>query len=87
MPLWPTPSPGKKGLAAGFAAGLIASLSGSGFLGAAIGGHPWAYFAGALVGTLVIAIGANLLVNFNDDESTRTADEKHSTKEIGIKFD
>ncbi|ROP62001.1 PTS system IIC component (Fru family) [Enterobacter sp. BIGb0383] len=50
-------------------------------------GHPWAYFAGALVGTLVIAIGANLLVNFNDDESARTADEKHSTEEIEIKFD
>ncbi len=50
-------------------------------------GHPWAYFAGALVGTLVIAIGANLLVNFNDDESPRAVDETHSTEEIEIKFD
>lgn len=51
-------------------------------------GNPWAYFLGALVGTLIIAIGANLLVNFNEDElSTPEGKGKITSEEIEIKFD
>ena len=50
-------------------------------------GNPWAYFIGALVGTAVIAIGANMLVNFNDDEAESTAKESDVMEEIDIKFD
>lgn len=50
-------------------------------------GNPWSYFIGALVGTVVIALGANLLVNFNDEEPGINKSSKHSTEEIEIKFD
>ncbi|HBR1297863.1 TPA: PTS fructose transporter subunit IIC [Klebsiella pneumoniae] len=50
-------------------------------------GNPWAYFIGALVGTAVIAFGANMLVNFNDDESGLKSSDKASEEEIEIKFD
>ncbi|UNK62796.1 PTS fructose transporter subunit IIC [Buttiauxella ferragutiae] len=49
-------------------------------------GNPWAYFIGALVGTAVIAFGANLLVNFNDEESG-VKSSNNPTEEIEIKFD
>lgn len=50
-------------------------------------GHPWAYFLGALVGTAVIAIGANLLVNFNDESADENAAAPAVSEEIDIKFD
>ena len=50
-------------------------------------GNPWAYFIGVFVGAAVIAFGANMLVNFNEDESTAKSDENKSTEEIEIKFD
>lgn len=50
-------------------------------------GHPWAYFLGALVGTAVIAFGANMLVNFNDDESGVKPSKKTAVDEIEITFD
>ena len=50
-------------------------------------GHPWAYFLGALVGTAVIAIGANLLVNFNDESAEENAAAPAVSEEIDIKFD
>ncbi|POP44413.1 PTS fructose transporter subunit IIC [Superficieibacter electus] len=49
-------------------------------------GNPWAYFIGALVGTLVIAIGANVLVNFNEDTDLTTAN-RSASEDIEIKFD
>lgn len=49
-------------------------------------GNPWAYFAGALVGTVIIAIGANMLVNFNDEAMTDEVNNQ-SSEEIEIKFD
>lgn len=50
-------------------------------------GNPWAYFAGAFVGMAIIAIGANMLVNFNDEKSGDHATDKSSSEEIEIKFD
>jgi len=50
-------------------------------------GNPWAYFIGALVGTAVIAFGANMLVNFNDEELGVKASENTAGDEIEIKFD
>ncbi|HDS2562900.1 TPA: PTS fructose transporter subunit IIC [Klebsiella aerogenes] len=49
-------------------------------------GRPWAYFTGALVGTVVIAFGANMLVNFNDEEPGDNS-ANHVNEEIEIKFD
>lgn len=48
-------------------------------------GHPWSYFIGALVGTAVIALGANMLVNFNDPE--RVEPDRLVDEEIEIKID
>lgn len=50
-------------------------------------GNPWAYFLGALVGTAVIAFGANMLVNFNDQELDAQSTKSTSSEEIEIKFD
>lgn len=50
-------------------------------------GHPWAYFLGALVGTAIIALGANILVNFNDEEPLDKSTTPTSDEEIEIKFD
>ncbi len=50
-------------------------------------GNPWAYFIGALVGTAVIAFGANMLVNFNDEEPGLKSSDKAPAEEIEIKFD
>lgn len=50
-------------------------------------GNPWAYFLGALVGTAVIAFGANMLVNFNDQELDAQSTKSASSEEIEIKFD
>jgi PTS system fructose-specific IIC component len=49
-------------------------------------GNPWAYFLGALVGTLVIAIGANVLVNFNETDANSESINT-SPDDIEIKFD
>lgn len=49
-------------------------------------GNPWAYFIGAAVGTSVIAFGANLLVNFNDEESDSPVSRQRD-EGIDIKFD
>ncbi|ROR06972.1 PTS fructose transporter subunit IIC [Erwinia sp. JUb26] len=50
-------------------------------------GNAWAYFAGALVGTLVIAFGANLLVNFNDEPTGSAQADDFAADSIEIKFD
>lgn len=50
-------------------------------------GNPWGYFLGALVGTAVIAIGANMLVNFNDEELADKPASSPASEEIEIKFD
>ncbi|WP_438442740.1 PTS fructose transporter subunit IIC [Kluyvera georgiana] len=49
-------------------------------------GNPWAYFMGALVGAAVIAFGANMLVNFNDEELADKSTD-HMSEEIEIKID
>jgi PTS system fructose-specific IIC component len=58
-----------------------------GFYGGFTIGHPWAYFLGALVGTVIIAFGANMLVNFNDEEPAEKSAQPTSGEEIEIKFD
>lgn len=50
-------------------------------------GNPWAYFIGAFVGTAVIAFGANILVNFNDQDPALNSNDKAPTEDIEIKFD
>ncbi|MBJ9256186.1 PTS fructose transporter subunit IIC [Citrobacter amalonaticus] len=50
-------------------------------------GNAWGYFLGALVGTAVIAIGANMLVNFNDEELADKPSASSVGDEIEIKFD
>ena len=50
-------------------------------------GNSWAYFIGAFVGAAVIAFGANMLVNFNEDESSAKPGVNKVTEEIEIKFD
>ncbi|WP_410516340.1 PTS fructose transporter subunit IIC [Pantoea allii] len=49
-------------------------------------GNAWAYFLGALVGTLIIAIGANFLVNFNESEIINE-NINNASDDIEIKFD
>ena len=44
-------------------------------------GNGWAYLIGGFVGALIIAIGANRLVDFNEQ------DKKEDTGEIEISFD
>lgn len=51
-------------------------------------GSGWAYVIGIVIGALIIAIGANLLVNFNDEPKQAEVDtEELDEDEIELSFD
>ncbi len=50
-------------------------------------GNGWAYLVGGIVGAFIIAIGANLLVNFNETKSATAEDANENLDEIEISFD
>lgn len=50
-------------------------------------GNPWGYFLGALTGTIIIAVGANLMVNFRDDAPASDKNNAISADDIEISID
>ena len=58
-----------------------------GIYGAITVGNPLAYLIGMAVGTLIIGIGANLLVNFTDEEEEVVEENTNTGEDLSIEFD